>query len=70
MPQWTVACEKNPRGLPETNGDARYTQDAPEGNRVPGAVNRVASLGVTWAAPRSPWSGQFQLRHFGPRDPI
>jgi len=49
---------------------ARYTQDAPEGNRVPGAVNRVASLGVTWADPRSPWSGQFQLRHFGPRDLI
>jgi hypothetical protein len=49
---------------------ARYTQDAPEGNRVPGAVNRVASLGVTWADTRSPWSGQFQLRHFGPRDLI
>ena len=49
---------------------ARYTQAAPEGNRVPGAVNQVASLGVTWADPRSPWSGQFQLRHFGPRDLI
>ena len=47
---------------------ARYTQPAPEGNRVPGAVNRVASFGLTWADPRSPWSGQFQLRHFGPRD--
>ena len=49
---------------------ARYRQDAPEGKRVPGAVNRVASFGVTWADPRSPWSGQFQLRHFGPRDLI
>jgi len=49
---------------------ARYTQYAPEGNRVPGAVNGVASFGLSWADPRSPWSGQVQLRHFGPRDLI
>ncbi len=35
---------------------------------MPGAVNRVLSAGLTWADSASPWSGQFQLRHFGPRD--
>ncbi|MDN3922140.1 TonB-dependent receptor [Roseateles violae] len=47
---------------------ARYRDDAPEGNRVPGAVDRVASLGLSWNEPSSRWSAQFQLRHFGPRD--
>jgi outer membrane receptor protein involved in Fe transport len=35
---------------------------------VPGAVNRVASFGLTYAPPDAPWFGAFQLRHFGPRD--
>ena len=47
---------------------ARFTDTAPEGDHVPGAVNRVLSAGVTWADAASPWFGQFQLRHFGPRD--
>jgi len=47
---------------------ARFTDSAPEGDRVPGAVERVVSAGLTWADAASPWFGQFQLRHFGPRD--
>jgi len=48
---------------------ARYRDTAPEGDRVPGAVNKVASVGLSWNDPESsPWSGQLQLRHFGPRD--
>jgi hypothetical protein len=49
---------------------ARYRDtSASEGDRVPGAVNRVASVGLSWSDPASsPWSGQLQLRHFGPRD--
>jgi outer membrane receptor protein involved in Fe transport len=48
---------------------ARYRNDPRgEGTRVPGSVNRVVSAGVTWADAGSPWSAQFQLRHFGPRD--
>lgn len=47
---------------------ARYRDPAPEGPRVPGAVDKVASLGLSWAEPGAPWSGQLQLRHFGPRD--
>jgi len=50
---------------------ARYRDaaSAPEGDHVPGAVNQVTSLGLSWNDPASsPWSGQLQLRHFGPRD--
>jgi hypothetical protein len=49
---------------------ARFTDSAAEGDHVPGAVNRVVSAGLTWADAASPWFGQFQLRHFGPRDLI
>lgn len=47
---------------------ARFRDDAPEGNRVPGAVDRVVSLGLSYGDEATPWFGQFQLRHFGPRD--
>jgi hypothetical protein len=46
---------------------ARFTPHAPEGDRVPGAANRVASLGLTYAG-AGRWFGSTQLRHFGPRD--
>ncbi|MEO8298732.1 MAG: TonB-dependent receptor [Burkholderiales bacterium] len=46
---------------------ARFRQSAVEGDRVPGAVNHVASLGLTYDS-KGPWFGQLQLRHFGPRD--
>lgn len=49
---------------------ARFRDDAPEGNRIPGAVGRVASLGLAYGDDSAPWFGQFQLRHFGPRDLI
>jgi outer membrane receptor protein involved in Fe transport len=45
---------------------ARFTQDDPAGNFVPGAVGKVVSLGAT-VIDRGPWFGQFQLRYFGPR---
>lgn len=47
---------------------ARFRDDAPEGPRVPGSVNRVVSLGLGYGGADTPWSAQFQLRHFGPRD--
>lgn len=41
--------------------------DAPNSGRfVPGAVNRVASLGVS-VDDMGPWFGHFQWRYFGPR---
>jgi outer membrane receptor protein involved in Fe transport len=45
---------------------ARYTQDDPAGNHIPGALNRVVSFGFT-VNQAGRWSGGFDLRHFGPR---
>ena len=49
---------------------ARFTQPDPGdpalGDHIPGAVQTVASFGAT-VTELGPWSGQFQLRYFGPR---
>ena len=45
---------------------ARFTQDDAAGNFVPGSVGKVVSLGATVTG-KGPWSGQLQLRYFGPR---
>jgi len=45
---------------------ARYTEFDPAGERVPGAVEKVASFGLT-LNDVGPWSGAVQLRYFGPR---
>jgi TonB dependent receptor/TonB-dependent Receptor Plug Domain/Carboxypeptidase regulatory-like domain len=45
---------------------ARFRDDDPAGNRIPGAVDRVISAGVT-VEPRSPLFGSLRVRHFGPR---
>jgi len=45
---------------------ARFTQDGPAGNFVPGSVGKVVSLGAT-VPEYGRWFGQFQLRYFGPR---
>jgi outer membrane receptor protein involved in Fe transport len=45
---------------------ARFTQDDPAGNFVPGSVGKVVSLGAT-VTDWGPWFGQFQVRYFGPR---
>ncbi|WP_354670179.1 TonB-dependent receptor [Janthinobacterium sp. SUN120] len=45
---------------------SRYTQNDPAGNHIPGAIDKVASFGVT-VTDQGPWSGAFQLRYFGPR---
>jgi hypothetical protein len=45
---------------------ARYTQDDPVGNYIPGSLDRVLSFGVT-VNDLGRWYGGFDLRHFGPR---
>ncbi len=45
---------------------ARFTQSAPEGDQIPGAVRRVASAAVS-VRDIGPWSGSVQLRHLGAR---
>jgi TonB dependent receptor/TonB-dependent Receptor Plug Domain len=49
---------------------SRFTEPDPAdpalGNRIPGSIETVASIGAT-VADLGPWFGQFQLRYFGPR---
>ena len=45
---------------------ARFKDNAPEGRRIPGAVEGVASLAVALDN-LGPWFGALQLRYFGPR---
>jgi outer membrane receptor protein involved in Fe transport len=45
---------------------ARFTDDDPAGTRIPGALDRVISAGLTFE-PRHPVSGGIRVRHFGPR---
>ncbi|MDH5302216.1 MAG: TonB-dependent receptor [Gammaproteobacteria bacterium] len=45
---------------------ARFTDNDPAGNRIPGAVEGVGSLGVT-VDRLGPWYGGANLRYFGPR---
>ncbi len=44
---------------------ARFEDDDPAGNRIPGAVENVASVGVAIDHP-SGWFGGARFRHFGP----
>jgi outer membrane receptor protein involved in Fe transport len=44
---------------------ARFKDDAPAGNAIPGASSRTVSGGVTYA--EGPWSAGLRLRYFGPR---
>lgn len=45
---------------------ARFTDSAPEGDHIPGAVEGTANLGITVDA-LGPWSGALRLRYVGPR---
>lgn len=45
---------------------ARYTEAAPEGDRIPGAVGRVAMFALT-VLPAPDWTATLQLRAIGPR---
>jgi len=45
---------------------ARFTNDAPAGNFIPGSTDRTLSGGVTFGE-KEGWSGGLRLRYFGPR---
>lgn len=45
---------------------ARFTDNDPAGDNVPGALDRVISAGVS-IEPRQPFFGSLRVRHFGPR---
>jgi outer membrane receptor protein involved in Fe transport len=45
---------------------ARFRDDAPAGNYIPGSTDRTLSGGVTFGG-KEGWSGGLRLRYFGPR---
>ncbi|MFT3735582.1 MAG: TonB-dependent receptor [Rhodocyclaceae bacterium] len=45
---------------------ARFSDEAPEGNHIPGAIERVISAGIS-VEDQGPWFGHVQVRYFGPR---
>ncbi len=45
---------------------ARFADTAPEGDRIPGSLQRVISGGLS-LTPRQPFFGSLRIRHFGPR---
>ena len=45
---------------------AQFRDNDPAGNYIPGAIDRVSSLGVT-VRDMGPWSGTVHARYFGPR---
>ncbi len=45
---------------------ARFTDSAPEGDFIPGAIERTAALGVAYDD-AGPWFGGLRLRYFGAR---
>lgn len=45
---------------------ARFTDEDPAGDYIPGAIDRVISGGITFE-PSRPLFGSIRLRHFGPR---
>ncbi|RYG63792.1 TonB-dependent receptor, partial [bacterium] len=45
---------------------ARFRDSAPEGKRIPGAIEGVASLGASYEPPQG-FNGALRLRYFGPR---
>ncbi|MGE4241330.1 TonB-dependent receptor [Ramlibacter sp.] len=65
-----VGANWRPGGGWEVDADvavtrARFGDSDPAGNRIPGAMERVATLGVTWE--RGPWTLGARVRHFGAR---
>jgi outer membrane receptor protein involved in Fe transport len=45
---------------------AHFTDNDPVGNRIPGAIEQAASIGVS-SQESDPWSAGLRLRYFGPR---
>jgi outer membrane receptor protein involved in Fe transport len=57
--EWTVDVEYS-------YADAKFTDDAPEGNDIPGSIEHVLQTGIS-ADLASGWFGSLRLRYFGPR---
>ncbi len=67
--EWTNYARLNPWMTAEADvsfSRARFTNDDPAGNLIPGALDRVVSGAVT-VEPAKRVFGSLRLRHFGPR---
>ena len=67
--EWTNYARLNPWMTAEADvsfSNARFTDDDPAGNHIPGALDRVISGGLT-IEPKRQIFGSIRLRHFGPR---
>jgi hypothetical protein len=67
--EWTTYARLSP--WLTVDGDvaftrARFTNDDPAGQRIPGALDRVIAAGLTFE-PQQPLFGSIRVRHFGPR---
>lgn len=57
--EWTVDVEYS-------YADAKFTDDAPEGNHIPGSIEQVVQAGIS-ADLAGGWFGSLRLRYFGKR---
>jgi hypothetical protein len=67
--EWTNYARLNPWMTAEFDlslSNARFTDDDPAGDYIPGALDRVISAGITVEPSRTVF-GSVRLRHFGPR---
>jgi len=58
-PQWTLDFEY-------AWTDSKFSDEAPEGNLIPGALKHVVQTGVSFDS-ESGWFGSMRVRHFGKR---
>lgn len=58
-PNWTVDADY-------AYSWARFRDSAPEGNRIPGALEGVLAAGISYNQPEG-WFGSLRVRYFGPR---
>lgn len=47
--------------------DASYAASNEEGRKIPGAIDSVASVGLSYQSPENPWFGSIRYRHFSER---
>src|SRR6266705_2397568 len=67
--EWSNRYIPKPRLLVDLDlsaSRAQFTDGDPKGSYIPGAIDRVASLGVS-VKDLGPWSGTVHARYFGPR---
>ena len=67
--EWTNYLKLQPWLIAELDlsfSHAEFTGNSPEGNRIPGALDRVVAGAIT-VTPAKPVFGSLRVRHFGPR---